>query len=147
MAANFPPNNVNDLASHDDAKTQSPSALAAWAPPVLWAATLFGLSSIPGQHIPTIGFSFSDKVEHFCAYGILGVLCFRALRLTTALRIGGAILVVAAVALGYGISDEIHQLFVPLRSSEALDALADLCGGTAGAIVGSRIAWLRKQRG
>lgn len=109
----------------------------------MWAGVLFALSSIPGQDIPTVHFSMSDKIVHCGIYGIFGILSFRALRLTTRLTVWSAILVVVLMALGYGISDEVHQMFVPQRSSDQLDVLADVVGGTLGAVVASRWSWGR----
>ncbi len=112
---------------------------------IVWAGVLFALSSIPGRDIPTIEFSYSDKIVHCGIYGVLGALCFRALRLTTRLRVVPAILVVPLIVLAYGISDEVHQMFVPQRSSEVLDVVADVVGGALGAILASRWPGLRKQ--
>jgi VanZ family protein len=111
--------------------------LSAWLPLIVWAAVLFGLSSIPGQEIPTFDVSFSDKIAHCAVYGVWGILSFRALRLTTRLRLGYAILLTALMALAYGVSDEIHQMFVPQRSPDPLDVMADVFGGTLGALAGS----------
>jgi VanZ family protein len=48
---------------------------------------------------------------------------------------GGRREAVLAVLLGilYGASDEVHQLFVPNRSSDVVDLLADTLGVMAGA--------------
>jgi VanZ family protein len=40
---------------------------------------------------------------------------------------------VALAVMLYGVSDEFHQYFVPGRSVEALDVLADALGGLLGA--------------
>jgi len=46
---------------------------------------------------------------------------------------------------GYGISDEIHQYFVPSRNSDILDALADICGSIAGVLAYWRIFIFRRR--
>lgn len=97
---------------------------------------IFGLSSIPGSHIPDVGFSFADKVAHLLVYAGLGALCFRGLR-----RGGGrlgpdaAVGIAVLLTLAYGISDEAHQLYVPNRSTDVLDLAADVLGGLLGAMV------------
>jgi len=40
-----------------------------------------------------------------------------------------------AAATCYGISDEIHQYFVPLRDADLLDFLADMAGSICGVFV------------
>jgi VanZ family protein len=65
----------------------------------------------------------------------LGALCFRGLR-----RGGGrlgpeaAVAVAALLAVVYGISDEAHQMYVPNRSTDVMDLVADLIGGVLGAL-------------
>ena len=112
---------------------------------MLWAAALFGLSSIPGHSIPTVGISFGDKIVHCIVYGVLGALCYRALVLTTRLRGASAVVVAILVALAYGVSDEVHQLFVPQRSSDVMDVMADVVGGGLGASVALLYSRLRRR--
>lgn len=114
------------------------SRLRSWLPVVVWAALIFTASSIPGPKLPEIHAWFSDKVEHAIVYGVLGALCFRALRRTTALPPARAAVLAAAIGLGYGVTDEVHQLFTPQRSFELLDMAAD----GSGAAVGATIVWL-----
>jgi VanZ family protein len=110
--------------------------LHAWLPVLIWAAILFGLSSIPGAKIPNVRISYADKIVHGGLYGILGFLCFRGSLRTNKLGPGAAVLIAVSVALGYGLSDEVHQLFVPQRSFDLLDLAADVAGGSAGALGG-----------
>ena len=75
----------------------------------------------------------TDKVLHFAAYALLGVLFFRAYQ-TTALNRNPARLAAASIlstAL-YGLSDEIHQSFVPWRNADSLDLAADILGAVMG---------------
>jgi VanZ family protein len=84
--------------------------------------------------------SFSDKVLHLVEYAVLGGLCYRALRRGTNGSWANAAfpLVVLFTSL-YGISDEIHQAFVPFRDSNWLDWVADTIGAAVGAAVMSRL--------
>jgi VanZ family protein len=81
----------------------------------------------------------SDKTAHLWAYAGLAVLAVRAvgggLPCRVALRVA---LLAFAIAAGYGISDELHQLFVPGRSGDLLDWFAD----ASGAVVGIGACWL-----
>lgn len=76
----------------------------------------------------------SDKILHLCEYGVLGALAYRACRHGAGARVArhAVIVAVAGCAL-YGLSDEIHQLFVPLRQGDPLDLVADTVGATLGA--------------
>ena len=113
------------------------TALAAWAPALLWATVIFGLSSIPGDAFPRLPTSWwnADKLVHGVVYAILGALCWRGARRTVARDRGNTYQVLAAVVFTtvFGISDELHQAFTPFRSPDAFDVIADAVGGLAGA--------------
>src|SRR5262249_36643446 len=70
-----------------------------------------------------------DKDLHAMLYAGLGVLVVRALtggfRRRVTLVIVGATIVIGAA---YGVSDEFHQSFVPMRRVEALDVVAGTVG-------------------
>jgi VanZ family protein len=106
--------------------------LSLWAPPVLYAALIFYLSSrstFPG--VPSVVFDF-DKVIHATEYGIFAALLLRAT---------GSPWISLLIAALYGVSDEVHQLFVPGRDSSVFDALADTFG--AGLVC---LVWYVRQR-
>lgn len=98
-----------------------------WGPPLLWAAVIFALSSRPRLPSPEVaGF---DKVSHFGAFALLAFLLARALDGPR----GG--FRAAAVGMLYGVSDELHQAFVPGRSPDWRDWVADALGVLAGIYV------------
>ncbi len=110
--------------------------LVLWGPVVAYMAALFFVSSLSDVPGPPSG--FSDKHEHFVFYAVLGALALRALaggrwQGVTIRTLLGAILIAAA----YGVSDEVHQWFVPGRDADPLDAVAD----TAGAATAAAAAW------
>jgi len=109
----------------------------AFSPLALWAAVLFGLSAIPGPSLPPAAAIVGlDKVAHALLYGIFGFLCRHGLR--GALPDIGpptALLLVVFGAIAYGASDEIHQIFVPGRSADWHDVVADAAGSLFGGIV------------
>jgi VanZ family protein len=87
----------------------------------------------------------SDKVVHALAYALLGALVLiglggaraRAMTRAAALR---AVLLASA----YGVTDEVHQIFVAGRSASPADWLADALGAVVGAcllqIIAERLA-------
>ena len=72
-------------------------------------------------------FDFQDKLLHFGAYAVMGVLALRALRHFTRSTTVLAWFAVLFCSL-YGISDEWHQSHVPGRDANLLDWLADSLG-------------------
>ena len=102
-----------------------------WAPPLVYMAVIFGVSSQPNP-MPALTVHVWDKLLHSLEYGGLALLFCRALRGEGA---GWAAAAVGAVLLtsGYGATDEYHQLFVPTRSSDVHDWIADTIGASAGA--------------
>ena len=109
--------------------------------PLLWMALIFAGSSIPGKRLPST--HVWDKLAHATEYAILGALAYRALRAAGLSRERAVTVAVAGCAL-YGASDEWHQSFVPHRSVEAADALADTVGGAIGAALA--LLWERRSR-
>lgn len=78
--------------------------------------------------------SVSDKLLHIGGYAILGALLVRALSDGFRRPLTAALAVLAVVlTTGYGVSDEIHQSFVPPREMDAWDVVADAVGGTLAA--------------
>jgi hypothetical protein len=114
-----------------------------WGPPIAWAAVILLLTSIPGselQDVSALGFPGADKVVHGLLYGVFGWLAARAwLRPLPSLR--PLLRVLAGIAL-FALLDEWHQQFIPGRSMDALDLLADLAGASAGLVAAA--AWLRR---
>ncbi|UCD71937.1 MAG: VanZ family protein [Syntrophobacterales bacterium] len=85
----------------------------------------FGSSFPPPRGLPSI--PFLDKVAHLVAFGILASLIYFAREKSGAhVR---PIFIPFLIAFLYGVSDEIHQYFVPGRNADVLDALADAAGG------------------
>jgi len=111
-------------------------------PVCAYAGLIFYVSSQPHPEddLPSFVLSFSDKVLHVVEYAVLGGLCYRALRWGTNESWGHRALPLAVLfASLYGISDEIHQSFVPFRDSSWLDWVADTIGAAIGAVVMSRL--------
>lgn len=103
-----------------------------------WMGTIYLLSSQPAAQLD-LGFSGQDKILHFGAYALLGMLILGALPLRPGgYRIGQALLAAVLAAL-YGVTDEWHQFHVPGRSMDGWDMLADATGALLGAMA---LRWL-----
>ena len=102
-----------------------------WAPVAIYMAAIFYVSSISDPPVP----GGSDKPLHWLAYTGLAVVVVRALAGGLPRRIDLRIAVIAMlITIGYGITDEVHQLFVPGRSGDVYDLMADAAGALAGAL-------------
>ena len=102
-----------------------------WLPPLLWAAFILILTSIPGSRIPDLPFRYFDKLVHLAIYGMLGWLTARA----NGSRGASAALVAIILVSCFGAFDEWHQQFIPQRSMELLDWAADTTGAAIGAVL------------
>lgn len=81
-----------------------------------------------------------DKLYHFCAYLMMSVLWARAIYNGTTGRPGMRVLVIAAVlTIAFGGLVEVYQSFLPYRSGDIFDAVANGAGGFTGVIVYARL--------
>jgi VanZ family protein len=106
-------------------------------------ALIFFASGLSNPPTPN---DVSDKSLHLAAYFVLGVLTVRAVLGGVPGRVTrrGAVLALL-IAIGYGCFDEAHQWFVPGRTADVLDLLADSAGVVAALVVcwAWGILWLR----
>lgn len=134
-----------------------------WGPALLWAVVIgaFSTAAFSAEHtsrflLPALRWLFPDaspetlalmhlgirKASHFVEYFILGLLLFRAIRGD---RMGWTLrwaLLAVALAAGYALVDEVHQLFVVGRGGSAWDVLLD----AAGAAVAQAGLWWQIRR-
>ena len=106
---------------------------------VLWIGVssycvlIFLASSIPGSDVDT-GPPGVDKLLHLIEYLILSFLLFSAMRAQCPKTPTGRVFIfVCILSTLYGISDEIHQLYVPLRECDPIDMVLDGVGSALGA--------------
>lgn len=106
----------------DDGKARRQGGLWPFAPAVAYMGLIFYVSSLSltQARLPRN----SDKLIHFAEYGVLAALWIFALRGRTR----HAALWAAAIASLYGVTDELHQLYVPHRSASVYDWVADTLG-------------------
>ena len=114
-----------------------------WAPLVAYMGVIFALSSTPRPLEMLQRFVPSDKAAHLGEYAVLGLLMSRAL-----FAAGLTSPTATSIGLGslYGITDEFHQHFVPGRTMDVFDWLADVLGMAVGAIVWRQCWALRSRR-
>lgn len=105
-----------------------------WLWPLAIAALIFAASSRSRVAAPQITL-IDDKIVHFAVYGLLATLVCRLGRGWHA-AVWSLVLVSA-----YGASDEWHQSYVPGRSSEWTDWMADTLG--AAVAIALYVGWAR----
>ena len=103
---------------------------------------IFFLSTLPESATPGRGI-LSDKICHAGEYFILAFLILFALQRTTQFRFSTSFWVTLALVTLYGLSDEIHQLYVPTRHCDIGDLLADI----SGVVILFLILWLIQRSG
>lgn len=109
--------------------------LSYWFPVFLYCLMIFMQSSYPSpESVPD--WPYIDKLLHIAVYALLGALLLRAFK-TLRIQHNLKLVMILSILLSslYGISDEIHQHFVPFRNADFMDALADMIGSVGGVYV------------
>ncbi len=97
-----------------------------------WMGAIFWVSSGPVPPVvpdPLVDLLLK-KAGHFCAYALLAVLWWLALRGRLTPRL--ALVAAFVLAAGYAGSDEIHQAFSPTRHPSLVDVGIDSVGAVTG---------------
>ena len=103
-----------------------------WLPLYLYAGIIFYLSSQP-LALPKTQVPFFDKWLHVVEYTVFGMLAVRAFRHSSQkILIDNLKIMALLISIIYGISDEIHQAFVPGRDCNVFDLMADSIGSLIG---------------
>ncbi len=109
-----------------------------WLPVLLWAGLIFLLSAQPGLRVSADAGVDRPIREfaHICTYAVLTFLLGWALagHRSPSRR---ALLSAAVLAFLYGISDEWHQTYVPIRAGRPQDLVWD----GIGIIIGCALLW------
>lgn len=143
---------------------QSRQRFSRYAPPIIWATLIFIGSTdlLAASHtswfligllhwlfprasdatLATIHFVIR-KMGHFTEYAILALLAARAFRTSSRpwLR-RGWFWISLVLVIGYALSDEFHQSFVPSRTASIYDSMIDSIGG----LIGLTLVWLWQNR-
>jgi len=118
--------------------------VSTWGPAVVYLSLIYYVSSQPQVGWAT---PYPDKLLHVSEYLVLAVLLARALNNGIRRPVSSAMLLLTwGLCVAYAVTDEIHQTFVPGRSPDPRDALADACGAALGllALQAAQAAWLRR---
>lgn len=99
-------------------------------PAILTAAVIFYVSSLEEIELPLEVISFNDLLFHAAAYFFFGLTLMLAAypwnpSLDYPIRV---YIILCLIGILYGLSDEIHQSFVPNRTCTISDFLADSFG-------------------
>jgi VanZ family protein len=114
-----------------------------------WGVFLFAITSWPRPpEIPVLsGIPNFDKVVHFGLYAAESFLLYLAIRWPGRARFSLLrVLALTGLMAAWGTVDEVHQTWIPGRSCDAEDAVADTVGGLAGALVASALTGTRRGR-
>ncbi len=105
-----------------------------WASVVLYMAAIFYVSGLSDPPVP----AGTDKSLHGLVYFGLAIVVLRALVGGQPRRIDLRRATIAfLMTVAYAATDEVHQMFVPGRTADVFDLLAD----AGGAIVGAAACW------
>jgi len=107
--------------------------------------TIFLLSHQTGDSIDLPSFPGADKVAHMIAYGALALSFLWYFGKQGAKQRMRTVLFTVALCLVYGLSDEFHQSFIPLRSVSSLDIVADTTGALIVACIWFYSSWVRQK--
>ena len=115
-----------------------------WLPVLAQMALIFYLSSRSSfpVEVPPWAF-FADKLVHAVLFGFLALLFMRAWiagQWENLSRFAGIVTVLFVT--GYGITDEVHQMFVPERNP----SLADIAADTSGAVIVWLVIWMIRKK-
>ena len=98
-----------------------------WGPAWVTMVLIFVLSSISG--LGPIPGGVDDGVAHALQYAVLAALLLRGLAGARWRGVGVRVAALAVLlATLYGVTDEAHQWFVPGRTAEVTDLVADALG-------------------
>lgn len=107
---------------------------------LFWALFLLTLTSWPRPpSVPILSaIPHFDKFVHFVLYGVQAFLLYRAVTWggESGFSLWRVIAIVGVMAV-WAVADEVHQYWIPGRSMEGADVMADLIGATVGAMSAS----------
>ncbi len=119
-----------------DKKAKIQTVVVLWLATAGYMALIFFLSS-RHFHLPPILPGYFDKLAHTLIYMPLAFLFFVSLRKS---GLNKYIFLISFLLAGiYGITDELHQSFVPGRDAAAADVVADFFGAILGSFGASRV--------
>lgn len=106
---------------------------------------VFIATSLPSTSV--FGIGKFDKIAHFSAYAVLSFLMYWLFYIgnKSVMLNWRKVFIIIFVLTLYGILDEIHQSFIPGRSTEFYDLVADVLGIWSGVLIARYIFFNKKQ--
>lgn len=99
-------------------------------PTILYVALIIFLSSIPSDKQPELDILKFDKVIHLVEYGIFAWLVYRStLQLLSDSRKKLTAILSFLFIVGVAFFDETFQGYIPGRTNDIFDSMADILGG------------------
>ena len=110
---------------------------------IVLCAAIFVESSLPSNSYPDLEFEFADKFVHIGIFFVLSISAYLSFIYQRKFEMLNkySMFFVILFATVYGASDELHQYFVPGRSCDVFDWIADVIGATVAVLV---IIFLKK---
>jgi len=109
-----------------------------WGPVIIWMVIIFIGSSHQNVVVSETHDNLIKNIAHIGEYAVLGFFIFRALsnkkKKGVLSKYGWFWALIGAIL--YGVSDEIHQMFVPTRTACVGDILMDGIGAGIGQLFG-----------
>ena len=109
--------------------------LDVYLPVLVYMAVIYGFSCLHRVPLPLLDKHMADKLYHVAEYTILGYLICRALDKGFSWKKYRLLMFGIIFATVYGITDEIHQLYVLGRSFSYWDMFADFIGASIGTLI------------
>jgi VanZ like family len=97
-------------------------------PLLVASAGIFYFSSLPQPPFVLTSFQWQDKVLHLAAYFAYGITIALAIHVHQSISSKKKMTLIGLIGFLYALSDEFHQSFVPGRTSELGDIIADWIG-------------------
>lgn len=115
--------------------------ISLWGPVIVFAALMFILSSMSFS-LEKDPFPLFDKAAHVSEYGLFAILLYRAMSGSlNGIDFLWVAFLTVIITIGYGMSDEFHQSFVPTRIPDVKDLVAD----GVGAIVAMTAVFVKRK--
>jgi VanZ family protein len=121
-------------------------ALWLWTPAVACAAAIHYGSTRPVPPVVVAPIPHMDKLVHAGAYGLLALLLARALHGSSRAALSVAAVAACLWSTAYGAVEEVVQRFLPGRSSDVADLVANAVGAALAAWVWQAAVTRRKRR-
>ena len=104
-----------------------------WLPVAVYMAAIFYVSA---QSSPPSPGGVPDYILHGVEYFGLAIVTFRAVARGLPAQVTGArARLTMLLVVGYAVSDELHQYFVPFRTADIRDVAYDVVGASLALIV------------